>query len=221
MYPLQYKLIIPHHFDMATLQKEVEKGGKFITYSYNISLLGLMLNRLSPAIFIPAGKTDVHYRKKFNALCYVFGWWSLPGIPKTISNIRFNNSGGLDITDDIMLNIKEESFPQQTVSIVYTNMSYDQLNKEDLKAFKKVLQNTSGEYYIESCIAGLCINTADSERRTFAVGIKLNGSIEEHLPAIKKDLYRQFFKYVVFRFIDLSQHSEEAVLLNRQGTRIF
>lgn len=222
-----HKLVIPENIDLQTLTREVDRGGRFIVYPYNISLVAIMLNNLSPAIFVPAGEDERTYRRKYILLCAFFGWWSVQGILKTITNIHYNKKGGLDITEDVMLNLKEEDIAEGKVCIQHTNMLFDPPSKDDLNIFRKALKGHSGaqpfndQYYIQECVVARYLNTGDDDDNTFVVGLKLKGSFEHNIDAVEKDLYKKFFKHVTFEFLNLEENSDIAQKLRKQGVQIF
>ncbi|WP_222165724.1 hypothetical protein [Edaphocola aurantiacus] len=223
MQPFFYKLIVPENSDMDMLRREIKNGARFVIYAYNISLLGIMLHRISPAIFVPAGNKEKTLRTKYNLLCSLFGWWSIPGLTKTIANIRCNNKGGVDVTEDVMLNLSEADLHNGLVNLQETHMLYAEPDRDDLKAFKKVFQHYHSTHpNIKECIVGLCLTIEPEEaHKALAVGLVVNGSFDHNIDSIELDLYKQFFRHVAFEFVDLTESSENAVFLRKQGTQIF
>ena len=89
----------------------VSQGGRFVMYGYCISILALTLRRVSSPYFIKSGERLSKYRLRYNIFSLLFGWWGLPWGPiYTIDMIKINlkNGGGVDITEDILMKIKQK-----------------------------------------------------------------------------------------------------------------
>src|SRR5690606_4154726 len=107
---MKYKLVINDNFTLDELRKEIQNGGRFILFPYCISLIfAVNLERFSTAIFFKKEGSVSRFKNKYNLISFVFGWWCIPWGPmQTVSDIRINNRGGIDITEDILINITEE-----------------------------------------------------------------------------------------------------------------
>jgi len=85
------------------LQIELQKGGKFITYPYVISLLVITFRRTSDIYFIKADESALLKGLPFTLLSFLIGWWGLPwGIIYTIGAIWTNLNGGRDVTTEVL-----------------------------------------------------------------------------------------------------------------------
>lgn len=100
------KVVGTEGYTPESLREEVARGGKFVIYSYNFSLVILSFKRPSNIHFVPAGKSRVKAGLPFTAIAFVFGWWGIPwGIIYTIQSLHTNFSGGKDVTDPILAQI--------------------------------------------------------------------------------------------------------------------
>lgn len=87
----------------ADLQREAEKGARFVYYSYTLSFIIVTLRKTSGVYLIKAGENAVQRGFRFTLLSLLFGWWGIPFGPKfTLQSIRVNRKGGNDVTDEVM-----------------------------------------------------------------------------------------------------------------------
>jgi hypothetical protein len=90
----------------ASLRNEIERGAKFVIYSYNFSLVVMSFKRPSNVCFVGAGQSRVVKGLPFTLISLVFGWWGFPwGIIYTIQSLHTNLSGGKDVTDSILASL--------------------------------------------------------------------------------------------------------------------
>ncbi len=88
------------------LQQEVNLGGKFVYYSYTISLIVVTFKRTSGVYLVRAGENAMTKSLLFSLLSFLIGWWGIPYGPKyTLESIRSNWRGGKNVTDDVMATI--------------------------------------------------------------------------------------------------------------------
>ncbi|MBL0234678.1 MAG: hypothetical protein IPQ08_13605 [Chitinophagaceae bacterium] len=89
-------------FTAEELHEETRKGGKFVYYSYAISLLVVTLNRTSGIFLIKAGESGLKKGIPYTIISFLLGWWAFPFGPKhTLASIRMNLKGGKDVTDEV------------------------------------------------------------------------------------------------------------------------
>ncbi len=222
---MKYKIVIPENIaSIEALKKEVEHGGRFVVYSYCISLFfAVTLRRISPAFFIPNDAPTTLYKKKYNILNYLFGWWCIPwGFIHTPANIKMNNKGGLDVTKDIMLNLNDDTFEEGYVTLNQMHSIYDIPPKEEIKALAKaVSKRLQPEVIIDELHFAYFVNVPDDAEPYFVVGIKTSQNYEDVVNALDKAIHKEFFKRVYFEYINLEQADEdEAILLIEQGVKI-
>ena len=217
---MKYKLVIKDNFSLDELRNEIQNGGRFIVFPFCISLIfAVTLKRFSSAIFFKNGESILKFKSKYNLISYIFGWWCIPWGPiQTITNIRINNSGGMDITDDILLNITEQALEAKEIDLKFTNLLFDKPSKSEIKAFKKAIFNKFEENYkIDKAVVGKFINEEYNNGTHYIIGLSIEGEFEKYSDPLKKALLTQFFKHVQIDLLDLSIDSVEAKLLLEQG----
>jgi hypothetical protein len=85
------------------LQMELQRGGKFVTFQYCISILVMTFKRQSNIYFIKADENAVVKGLPFTLLSLFLGWWGIPwGIIYTIETLGINFKGGRDVTQQII-----------------------------------------------------------------------------------------------------------------------
>jgi len=91
------------------LNREIERGGKFVIFQYCFSIILMTFRRGSDVYFIRAGESTLKYSIGFTLLAFFFGWWGIPWGPiYTIGSIFTNLTGGKDVTQDIIDSFNEQ-----------------------------------------------------------------------------------------------------------------
>lgn len=222
---MNFKIIISDDItNSSELKQRIEKGAKFISFEYCITILfAVTLRRFSPAILIENEDDMIFYKSKYNRLTNIYGWWGFPyGILRSKHALAINKAGGIDMTDDIMLNITEDSFTNKEVDLIRTNQLFCKPHKTDIKAFRKSLNDFSMKNRkVTKIIVGKFINTSENQTFIYYVGIKSENKMEENIEEIKKLFYKQFRKYVTFHFLDLNQPDDTNILFEKQGEMLY
>lgn len=85
------------------LQHQVSNGGRFVYFSYTISLIVVTFRDTSGVYLIRSGETTAGKSFLFTIVSLLAGWWGIPWGPKfTMQAIRTNLRGGKDVTDEVM-----------------------------------------------------------------------------------------------------------------------
>lgn len=97
------------------LQMELQRGGKFVTFQYCISILVMTFKRQSNIYFIKADENAVVKGLPFTLLSLFLGWWGIPwGIIYTIEALAINFKGGRDVTQQIVATMTKPK-PQKDI----------------------------------------------------------------------------------------------------------
>lgn len=96
----------------ADINKELERGAKFVVFQYTISILVMTFRRSSHIYFIPAGSSGFIKSFPFVLISLIFGWWGIPWGPiYTIGSLANNISGGKDVTKELVRAINSSEAP--------------------------------------------------------------------------------------------------------------
>ncbi len=107
------KIVGIENMGSLELKFELQKGGKFVTFPYVISLLIITFRRTSDIYFIKADESAVVKGLPFTLLSFLVGWWGLPwGIIYTIGAIWTNLNGGKNVTREILATMGQAVPPQ-------------------------------------------------------------------------------------------------------------
>ena len=88
------------------LQREADRGARFVYFPFTLSFLVITLKRTSNVYMIRAGEKASAKAAPFTLLSFLFGWWGIPFGPKyTLQSIRTNVKGGKDVTDEVMATV--------------------------------------------------------------------------------------------------------------------
>ena len=91
------------------LNRELERGGKFVNFQYCFSIVVITFKRGSDIYFIRAGESTVKYSIGYTLLTLILGWWGIPWGPiYTIGSIFTNLTGGKDVTQEVIELLNEE-----------------------------------------------------------------------------------------------------------------
>jgi hypothetical protein len=90
-------------YSAAYLQDEVDKGGRFVQFSYTISFIFVTFRRISGLYLIRSHENANATSLPYTLLSVFFGWWGIPWGPKyTVDAIVSNLKGGINVTDEVM-----------------------------------------------------------------------------------------------------------------------
>jgi len=211
---MNYRLIIDDNIKSLTaLEEKVNNDASFIVFKYCFSFFIFTYKRLSPAILIDSKADFLQRKKKYNLLNYFFGWWAIPSGPSyTLQYIHLNNKGGINVTEDIMLNITEQDLLKKQVVLKKTNIIFDTPNNTDSKAFQKAFKDFKEDSTIKKIVVGLYLNTSHNNVPFYIIGIDAGIYFDKYIESLKKSLYKYFYKKVPFQFIDIS--NQESMFTN-------
>ena len=91
------------------INDELQKGAKFVIFSYTISVIVITSRRTSDIYFIKADEPSFKYSWKYSLLTLFFGWWGIPFGP-IFSLVSFykNFTDGKDITKEVLNHINAQ-----------------------------------------------------------------------------------------------------------------
>jgi len=213
---MKHQLIIESDITLENLKEQINNGSKFIAFRYCVSIFfAVSHRRFSPAFLIKENADIRKYKRKYNLITIFFGWWGFPWGPiHSIRALNVNKSGGLDVTEDIMLNIDEDALIKHEVEMKLTNQLFCKPDRIDTKAFKKALmRDFKGDLNIKKMAVGFFINTGSP---FYTIGLKVDGNFESNIERVKTSLYTGFHKRTYFEFIDLSESTETNLLFEKQ-----
>lgn len=88
---------------IADLNRELQRGGRFVLYYYTVSIVVLTFKRPSDIHFVRGGETGVGKGLLFSFISFFFGWWGIPWGPIYIIQSLFRNfRGGKDVTKEVV-----------------------------------------------------------------------------------------------------------------------
>ncbi|HET7899338.1 MAG TPA: hypothetical protein VFL47_16740 [Flavisolibacter sp.] len=95
---------------VTQIQDEITNGGKFVVYTYCISLVVMSFKRPSAVYFIKRGENAFVKGLPFTLVSLVLGWWGIPwGIIYTIGSLVTNIGGGKNVTDALMKTLHQQT----------------------------------------------------------------------------------------------------------------
>ena len=96
------------NLSVADVQDEINRGGKFVLYTYCVSIIVMSFKRSSSIYFIKSGESAFIKGLPFTLTSFVFGWWGIPwGIIYTFGCLFTNIGGGKNVTAEVMQSIQQ------------------------------------------------------------------------------------------------------------------
>ena len=219
---MKVKLAQRGKIDFQDLENKTKIGGRFVVYQWIIPLpFFIPIKRLSKVFFIDTDSKPTKYALRFNTLNLLIGWWGLPFGPiYLINSIRFNLKGGLDVTDDILLNAKEQDYNNGVIDIKEHANKFEKPNKSELRALKKISRNLIRDKFLtDSPIVGYFVDVEMNEEPYYVIGIK--DIISEDLEMrIQKEIYKRFYKSFNYILVNLDIGYDYEAQLIKQGIKI-
>lgn len=97
-------------WDRDELIADIEKGGRFVLFSYCVSVVLLTLKRPTSVYYVPAGEQAVVRSLPWTVLTLLLGWWGFPWGPiHTLGALVENLRGGTDVTREVMAQLATSS----------------------------------------------------------------------------------------------------------------
>ena len=91
------------HLDGGQLATELERGARFVSYSYCVSLLLVTFRRSSGVIYLPPETVAQWAGSRYLLVTLLLGWWALPWGPiYALGCIWQALRGGSDCTHEIV-----------------------------------------------------------------------------------------------------------------------
>ena len=93
----------------AEIKDEISRGGKFVYFTYTVSILIMTFKRPTDIYFVKADEATLKYSAPYLLLSLVAGWWGIPWGPiYTIGSIATSFKGN-DITSVVMSDLTASS----------------------------------------------------------------------------------------------------------------
>lgn len=209
-------------YSYPQILKEQKAGGRFVVYQWIIPLpFFTPVRRLSKVYFIGNTFKKSKYCGKYNVLNLLLGWWGLPFGPIVmIQSVILNLKGGVDVSEDVLLNINETDYEKGFVQIREKAVKYMRPSKTEIKEFSKVFKKLDKKQIIDhSPIVGCFIDTEKDEKPFYVIGIRgtITGEIEE---AFEKEVYKRFYRSMDFKLVNVNEEFETKHAFIKQGLEI-
>lgn len=86
----------------------VERGGRFVIYTWTISVIVMTFKRPSNILFIRPGESRLAKGLPYTLGTMVVGWWGIPWGPiHSLGSIFGNSFGGKDVTREVTNTLRQ------------------------------------------------------------------------------------------------------------------
>lgn len=110
---------------LSDINDEVQKGAKFVVYSYCISILVMTFKRPTDIYFVKSNESAFLKGLPYTLLSLVLGWWGIPWGPiYTLWAVGSNVGGGKDMTEEVLRHFMNSV--QQDIAIDLDNDGKDE-----------------------------------------------------------------------------------------------
>lgn len=115
------KLEQVQNWTVEELENDIAAGGKFVVFTYTISLLIVTLNRPSNIYYIKSDESSFATGWQYFLISLLLGWWGFPWGPIYTIGSLCRAFTGKDITSEVMSDIcsRNVDFYQQPVAKPY------------------------------------------------------------------------------------------------------
>lgn len=220
---MKYLLDNIDNLSQEQIQSKIDKGSKFVVFNYRISLGLVSLLRFSPAILVQNKNDFNYYKNKYNRINFLCGPWLLFSGPYLTYKIyKHNKNGGIDVTQDILINLTENAINNKEVEILYIHSVYDKVSLSEKKTITKaILKIKQRIVNIEALYLGLYVNVSGNEKPYYTIGIQSKKEdITTETEIIKEQLYKYFYKHIPFYFVKIG-HNDTSKLIIEQCELIY
>jgi hypothetical protein len=218
---MEIKLANHKSYTFEEIIEAKNDGGSFVTYQWIIPLpLFYPVRRLSKVYFIPKGGNKAKYAKKYNMISLIIGWWGLPWGPIFVNrSLSLNKKGGVDVTDDVYLNINKVGYANGRLAIAENFTKFVPPSSSETKEYKKVFNTLITEGTLKGLpVIGLFIDTEKHVSPHIIIGFNEEISGKEDL--ISKAIYKRFYKQLKFELVHLNTKFELKEALLTQGLNL-
>lgn len=209
-------------YNFEQVMEEQNKGASFVTYQWIIPLPWFSpIKRLSSVYFIDKNSNAARYAKKYNTLNLLFGWWGLPFGPVFLwKSIYLNNNGGIDVTEDVYLNLSKSNYENGKVSIINKATKFIHPTKNDLVEFKKAFNSIlADKTLIELPHIAYFIDTEKHQQPYYVIAI--NENIEEGIEKkISKAIYKRFYKSMKYKLVCITDDFDDKEAFIKQALKL-
>ena len=94
---------------VTEIQSEVERGAKFVLFSYCFSIIVITFQRSSDIYFMRPHESAIKYGWPWLIISLLFGWWGIPWGPIYTIQAIFKSFSGQNVTAEVLGHLKEDS----------------------------------------------------------------------------------------------------------------
>ena len=96
----------------SEIQSEIERGAKFVVFTYCFSLIVITFRRSSDIYFVRSQESAIKYGWPWLMISLIFGWWGIPWGPIYTIQAIFRSFTGQDVTAEVLQASQEDSYSE-------------------------------------------------------------------------------------------------------------
>ena len=91
------------------INDELNKGGKFVTFTWTVSIVVMTFKRPSNTIFfLKHDDYAIKFGWPYLLLSLVLGWWGIPWGPIYTIQAMYHSFTGVDVTQEVLDSLKDD-----------------------------------------------------------------------------------------------------------------
>ena len=96
------------NLSLNEIRDEVSRGGKFVMFTYCISIIVMTFRRSSDIYFVRAKQSSVKYGWPYMLISFLVGWWGIPWGPVYTIQAIFGAFSGKNLTADVLDSLESQ-----------------------------------------------------------------------------------------------------------------
>lgn len=88
------------------LGEELDRGGRFVLYTWTISIIVMTFKRPTDIMFVRSGESRFLKGLPYTLTSAVVGWWGIPWGPIYTLGSIFGNIRGKDLTQEVLNDVR-------------------------------------------------------------------------------------------------------------------
>jgi hypothetical protein len=95
-------------FSGNEIKSELERGAKFVIFTYCFSIIVVTFRRSSDIYFVRSRESAIKYGWPWLLISFVFGWWGIPWGPIYTIQAIFRSFSGKDVTLEVLESLRSQ-----------------------------------------------------------------------------------------------------------------
>ncbi|MDR3095180.1 MAG: hypothetical protein LBU62_11165 [Bacteroidales bacterium] len=128
------KIVSPHGWSVDEMLADVGNGGRFVRYTYCVSVIAFTFRSSSSIYFVRSDKAPIHNGWPFLLISFFFGWWGIPWGPVYTIQSIYRAFRGRDLTREAVVYLSlDTSIREIRVDVSDDSIKHGKKGKSKIK----------------------------------------------------------------------------------------